>query len=115
MVRNHYDAATLAGRPGFEQLQAQTFELCEFLVDVLKVDRGSTGASRTGSACTKAATACASCGWRAAASDRSRPSTRSGTLLEGLRGIALVELSRPDECCGFGGTFAVDRGGGVAA
>ena len=24
-----------------------------------------------------------------------------------MRGIELVELSRPDECCGFGGTFAV--------
>jgi L-lactate dehydrogenase complex protein LldE len=24
-----------------------------------------------------------------------------------LRGIQLSELTRPDECCGFGGTFAV--------
>ncbi|MCI0528977.1 MAG: (Fe-S)-binding protein, partial [Nitrospira sp.] len=24
-------------------------------------------------------------------------------------GIILVELSRPDECCGFGGTFAVSE------
>lgn len=28
-------------------------------------------------------------------------------LLQLLPGIDLVELSRPDECCGFGGTFAV--------
>jgi L-lactate dehydrogenase complex protein LldE len=38
MVRNHYDAF-LAGRPGFEQLKARTWELCEFLHDVLKVPR----------------------------------------------------------------------------
>jgi L-lactate dehydrogenase complex protein LldE len=28
-------------------------------------------------------------------------------LLAPLRGIQLVDLQRPDECCGFGGTFAV--------
>ena len=31
------------------------------------------------------------------------------SLLKQLRGIELVELQRPDECCGFGGTFAVDE------
>jgi L-lactate dehydrogenase complex protein LldE len=28
-------------------------------------------------------------------------------LLASLAGIDLVALARPDECCGFGGTFAV--------
>jgi L-lactate dehydrogenase complex protein LldE len=28
-------------------------------------------------------------------------------LLGQLRGIQLMPLSRPDECCGFGGTFAI--------
>lgn len=31
------------------------------------------------------------------------------SLLEQLQGIELVELQRTDECCGFGGTFAVDE------
>jgi len=30
-----------------------------------------------------------------------------GRLLGGLSGIELVEPARSDECCGFGGTFAV--------
>jgi L-lactate dehydrogenase complex protein LldE len=30
-------------------------------------------------------------------------------LLQSLRDISLVDLKRPDECCGFGGTFAVDE------
>src|SRR5262249_1601271 len=30
-------------------------------------------------------------------------------LLAGLEGLQLVELARPDECCGFGGTFAVSE------
>ena len=38
MVRHHFDQY-LAETPGFSQLKARTFELCEFLVDVVKVDR----------------------------------------------------------------------------
>jgi L-lactate dehydrogenase complex protein LldE len=32
---------------------------------------------------------------------------RPQRLLRGVRGLELVELERADECCGFGGTFAV--------
>ena len=28
-------------------------------------------------------------------------------LLQGVAGLELVELVTPDECCGFGGTFAI--------
>ena len=31
------------------------------------------------------------------------------TLLSTLEGIRLVELGRPDECCGFGGVFSVEE------
>jgi L-lactate dehydrogenase complex protein LldE len=30
-------------------------------------------------------------------------------LLETVQGIQLTELSRPDECCGFGGTFSINE------
>jgi L-lactate dehydrogenase complex protein LldE len=30
-------------------------------------------------------------------------------LLSSLEGITLLEPSRPDECCGFGGTFSVNE------
>jgi L-lactate dehydrogenase complex protein LldE len=30
-------------------------------------------------------------------------------VLELMDGIEFVELKRPDECCGFGGTFAVSE------
>ena len=36
-----------------------------------------------------------------------RPFDKVRALLGAVRGLSLVELSRPDECCGFGGTFAV--------
>jgi L-lactate dehydrogenase complex protein LldE len=28
-------------------------------------------------------------------------------LLQSLEGIEIISLSRPDECCGFGGTFSI--------
>lgn len=35
------------------------------------------------------------------------PFSKPGKLLKMVEGIELVELSRVDECCGFGGTFCV--------
>ena len=37
------------------------------------------------------------------------PWNKVRALLASLDGIELVELTRPDECCGFGGMFAVDE------
>lgn len=31
------------------------------------------------------------------------------SLLKGLEGIEIIELKRKDECCGFGGSFAIDE------
>lgn len=107
MVRHHYDEM-LAGRPGFDALKKKTFELCEFLTDVLKVDH-LTGRfpHRVGLH--------ASChGLRELRSAQSServgpPFDKMRQLLERLEGISFAELARPDECCGFGGTFAVSE------
>jgi L-lactate dehydrogenase complex protein LldE len=105
MVRHHYQEH-LAGIPGFEDLRKNTFELCEFLTDVLQVD-GCEGSFpyRVGIH--------QSChGLRelrlGSSSERVEPAyDKARRLLESLEGIELVKLERPDECCGFGGTFAV--------
>lgn len=105
MVRHHYDEY-LAGQPGFDELKHKTFELCEFLYDVLQV-RAIEGRfpHRVGLH--------QSChGLREL---RLGPSSelvgaapnKAGELLASLEGIELTKLERPDECCGFGGTFAV--------
>jgi L-lactate dehydrogenase complex protein LldE len=105
MVRHHYDDY-LAGVPGFEELKAKTFELCEFLVDVLHVEKiEGRFAHKVGLH--------QSChGLRELRLGRSSelvaaPFSKVRQLVAGLDGIELTELSRPDECCGFGGTFAV--------
>lgn len=36
-----------------------------------------------------------------------RVGDRPQRLLEAVRGIELVELPRAEQCCGFGGTFAI--------
>src|SRR5205814_7735703 len=33
--------------------------------------------------------------------------SKTRALLEGIEGLQLAELTRTDECCGVGGTFAV--------
>jgi L-lactate dehydrogenase complex protein LldE len=105
MVRNHYDAF-LAGRPGFERLKQGTFELCEFLWDVLGVK------ALDGRFPHKVGLHQSCHGLRelglGVPSERLLPrSSKVGGLLGSLREIQLVPLARQDECCGFGGTFAV--------
>lgn len=107
MVRNHYDEY-LAGKPGFEELKRNTFEFCEFLVDVLGV-RAMEGRFpyRVGlhNSCH---------GHRELRLGSSsemvvEPYNKVRGLLESLEGIQLTDLNRIDECCGFGGTFAVNE------
>jgi len=38
---------------------------------------------------------------------QTRPFNKVRALLGAVRGVKVAELARPDECCGFGGTFAV--------
>lgn len=105
MVRHHYEEY-FHERGDYAQVQAKTFELCEFLVDVLKVSHvEGEFPYRVGLH--------QSChGLRELRMGRSSERmdedfSKPRQLLQGLRGIQLVNLQRPDECCGFGGTFAV--------
>jgi L-lactate dehydrogenase complex protein LldE len=107
MVRVHYEEF-LHGRPGFDALKHKTFELCEFLTDVLHVSAiDGRFPHRVGLH--------QSChGLRELRLSKSSelvgaPFGKSQQLLEMLDGVHLVTLTRPDECCGFGGTFAVNE------
>jgi len=107
MVRHHYDRY-LEGQPGFDELKRRTFELCEFLTDVLKV------AEIEGHFPHKVGLHNSCHGHRqlrlGAASELVIPAfNKVRKLLESIDGVQLIELERPDECCGFGGTFAVNE------
>ena len=105
MVRNHYDPL-LRGATGFAELKRRTFELCEFLVDVLGV-RAAAGRFPHRVALHQSCHGLRELGL-GVPSERLLPrANKVDALLRSLAGIELVPLSRPDECCGFGGTFAV--------
>jgi L-lactate dehydrogenase complex protein LldE len=105
MVRRHYHGL-IADEQAPHDVGRKTFELCEFLVDVLKVSPpAGRFPFRVGLH--------QSChGLRelelGSSSERAvAPYNKVRTLLSGLAGIEFSELERPDECCGFGGSFAV--------
>jgi L-lactate dehydrogenase complex protein LldE len=107
MVRNHY-AQWLEGKPGFDHLRTSTFELCEYLVDVAKVVRVD-GEFRRKVGLHQSCHGLRELRLGRSSELRAAPFNKVRFLLEQLRGIELVELSRADECCGFGGTFAVNE------
>ncbi len=101
MIRDHYPKAAMeSGDPQFianvETLLPRVFEFSEFLVKRLGIDDvGATFPHRV--------TYHASC--------HSLRSLHLGDipyrLLRKVRGLNLVDLEKVDECCGFGGTFAI--------
>jgi L-lactate dehydrogenase complex protein LldE len=105
MVRHQYPHLVPAHR-ALARVRACTFELCEFLHDVL-------GVRRVGGRFARSVGLHRSCHAQrqlrlASGSERQVPPfDKVKALLSTLDGIRLVEPSRTDECCGFGGTFAV--------
>mgnify|MGYP005850665507 CR=1 FL=1 len=99
MIRNSY--ANLLKDPALLQryyvLQQRTFELTEFLVDVLEVKKIKGAKFYHSVAYHDACSALRECGIYAAPRQ----------LLAGVEGLELKPLAASDTCCGFGGTFSV--------
>ncbi|QQK79128.1 (Fe-S)-binding protein [Salicibibacter cibi] len=96
----HEYSHLLKDEPQWQQeadaLSAKSYELTQFLVDVLQVE--NTGASFHAKA-----TYHTSCHM-----SRLLQVTRAPqTLLGNVNGLEMVDLSHKHDCCGFGGTFAV--------
>ena len=88
-------------------VRARTYELVEFLHDVLKVDALPWANFPHKVAYHANCNALRGIG-HARPSEINLPFfSKPLALLEKVRGIELVALARPDECCGFGGTFSV--------
>jgi L-lactate dehydrogenase complex protein LldE len=79
-----------------EQLAAKTYELSQFIVDVLNVED-------VGARLEKRATYHTSCHM----SRLLRVSDAPMKLLNRVKGLELVTLPGKEDCCGFGGTFSV--------
>jgi L-lactate dehydrogenase complex protein LldE len=83
-------------KEGAEQLASKTYELTQFIVDVLRIT--DTGARLDGRA-----TYHSSCHMTRLLGVKDAPFT----LLSNVRGLQLEPLPQARNCCGFGGTFSV--------
>ena len=96
----HRLVAERAGDPGLTavvtELSPRTYELTEFLVDVL-------GVTDVGAYFPHSVTYHPTCHSLRMLGVGDRPRQ----LLEAVRGLRLVDLPKAEECCGFGGTFAL--------
>ncbi len=106
MIRNHYAEYFAADDADFLKVKSSTYELCEFLTDVLGIR------SIDGTFPHKVAFHSSCHGLRelrlGKCSELMSPQLdRIRDLLGGMKGIEFTTLQRADECCGFGGTFAV--------
>ena len=99
MVRNSYsDLFAGTARAGAcRGVQARTYELTEFLVDILAIKQ-IPGAQLAGTyTYHDSCAALRECGIREA----------PRRLLDGVAGLRRLEMAETTTCCGFGGTFAV--------
>jgi L-lactate dehydrogenase complex protein LldE len=105
MMREHYPKmAAESGDPALAAAVAallpKVFELTELLVDKL-------GVTDVGASYPHHVTLHTSCHSLRSLQLGDRPAR----LLRAVRGLRLTDLPRSDECCGFGGTFAVKNAG----
>lgn len=102
MIRTHYpdlfgDDAPMLAR--VQRLAARTYELTDFLANVLKVETvpGRFSGTLTYHDC---------CAGLRELGVKAQPRA----LLDKMPGVKLREMSEPETCCGFGGTFAIKFG-----
>jgi L-lactate dehydrogenase complex protein LldE len=107
MVRHHYEQI-LGPTDELAAIARKTFELCEFLTDVMHVERlegrfpHRVGLHQSCHALRELRTA--------ADSERMVPAfDKPRQLLASLEGVEITQLQRPDECCGFGGLFSISE------
>ena len=102
MIKTHYadlfrDDTAMLGRAG--ALAARTFELTDFLVNVLELDAVPGAFSGT-------VTYHDSCAGLREMGVKQQPRA----LLARMPGVRLTEMSECETCCGFGGTFSIKYG-----
>jgi len=102
MIKAHYPellSDVPQAKADVEWLIARTWELTDFLVNVLKIEQVPGEFQGT-------VTYHDSCSGLREMGVKSQPRA----LLSKVRGLAVKEMSMPEQCCGFGGTFSVKFG-----
>jgi L-lactate dehydrogenase complex protein LldE len=104
-IRNKFSAA--AATPEREAISKKMLDLVEFLHDVLKVDKFPWASFPHKVALHTSCSAIRGLGMASMSELVHQKSfSKPKSLLERVDGVQFVEFERPDECCGFGGTFS---------
>jgi L-lactate dehydrogenase complex protein LldE len=104
-VREHLTAIEQTEQ--VREVRARTYDLVEFLHDVLRVEAFPWAVFPHKVSYHNNCNALRGLGHGAASELHGPAFSKPLALLAKVRGLELVALARPDECCGFGGTFSV--------
>jgi L-lactate dehydrogenase complex protein LldE len=104
-VRQHFD--TIAQTAAVRHVRQRTFELVEFLHDVARVPAFPWAEFRHSVGLHNSCSSVRGLGLAKPSEIMGTPFNKSAALLGKVNGLVLVPLDRPDDCCGFGGTFCV--------
>jgi L-lactate dehydrogenase complex protein LldE len=104
-VREHFTA--IEQTSAVEKVRRNTYELVEFLHDVLKVREFPWAEFPHKVGLHNSCSAVRHLRETSNSEVAGTPFSKPRALLEGVKGIEFVTPARPDECCGFGGTFSV--------
>jgi len=104
-VRCHYD--TLDQTDDVTHVREHTYELVEFLHDFLKVESFPWAEFPHSVAIHNSCSSIRGLGLAKPSEIMGAPFNKTEALLSKVKGLVLVPLDRPDDCCGFGGTFCV--------
>ena len=103
-VRNHYDILQQNG--DVQKVRERVYEICEFLVKVLhREDVGAVYPLKVG--IHHGCHGLRGLGLGHSSELPGNASSVAMSLLKKVQDIQIMELDKEDECCGFGGTFAV--------
>ena len=104
-VREHLTA--IEQTASVRKVRTSAYELVEFLHDVLKVREFPWAEFPHRVGLHNSCSAIRHLKEVSASEIAGTPFSKPRALLEGVKGIEFVTPARPDECCGFGGTFSV--------
>src|SRR5580704_4919424 len=103
-VRCHFD--TMDQTDDVRHVREHTYELVEFLHDILKAESFPWAEFPHPVAIHNSCSSVRGLGLARPSEIMGAPFNKTEALLSKVKGLVLVPLDRPDECCGFGGTVS---------
>ena len=104
-VRCHFDS--LEQTDDVKHVRQHTYELVEFPHDILKVDSFPWAEFQHSVALHNSCSSIRGLGIAKPSEIMGIPFNKTVDLLSKVKGLVLIPVDRPDDCCGFGGTFCV--------